>query len=191
MVRKLFSNGATGQNRTADLQVTNLLLYQLSYVGISKTNLLYRTFPTLTSTKQKFQNKRIKNKRLLPKQKSLSKISVLIDNYRRKIKGLRKCKKYDVTVKIFWLQRHDLEGTKEAPDHRLLFSGAFLLYFYRKKKVVILFTQHLSVLQSLLHQYVLLQLSGHRIRRSYHRQCGRCKELSSLSQLLYPVVRYR
>ena len=28
-------NGATGQNRTADLQVTNLLLYQLSYSSIS------------------------------------------------------------------------------------------------------------------------------------------------------------
>lgn len=27
-------NGAYSQNRTGDLQVTNLLLYQLSYVGI-------------------------------------------------------------------------------------------------------------------------------------------------------------
>ena len=31
---KLFSNGATKQNRTADLRVTNPLLYQLSYSGI-------------------------------------------------------------------------------------------------------------------------------------------------------------
>ena len=28
-------NGANRQNRTADLQVTNLLLYQLSYIGVT------------------------------------------------------------------------------------------------------------------------------------------------------------
>ena len=37
-VRKLYSNGAIGQNRTADLQVTNLLLYQLSYNSIKHNN---------------------------------------------------------------------------------------------------------------------------------------------------------
>lgn len=35
MRRKLQNNGADEQTRTADLRITNALLYQLSYIGIS------------------------------------------------------------------------------------------------------------------------------------------------------------
>ena len=42
--RKLLKNGATERSRTADLLITNQLLYQLSYGGISVGNGVFNKF---------------------------------------------------------------------------------------------------------------------------------------------------